>query len=69
MDPAKKPKEIDVTGDEGPNKGKTMKGIYQLEKDKLKICLCEDRNNNQRPTEFKVNADSGHTLVTLERAK
>ncbi len=61
-----KPPHIDVTHAEDANK--TMKGIYELKKDKLKICLCADANG-ERPTELKVQADSPQIMVTLERAK
>jgi uncharacterized protein (TIGR03067 family) len=64
INPAAKPHEIDVTHDD-----KTMRGIYKLEKDTLKICLCADPNSDQRPTEFAVKEGSPHILVTLERAK
>src|SRR2546430_1528753 len=31
LDPSKMPKEIDIIPSTGPNKGKTLKGIYKLE--------------------------------------
>src|SRR3954470_12627361 len=33
-----KPKTMDVTGTEGPNKGKTFPAIYVIDDDTLKVC-------------------------------
>src|SRR5438105_1006023 len=33
-----KPKELDITGTEGPNKGKTFLAIYERSGDTLRIC-------------------------------
>src|SRR5262245_18042453 len=49
LNPAAKPKEIDVTPDEDANK--IMHGIYQMEKTTLKLCV-DVGPNSQRPTEF-----------------
>ena len=46
VDASKKPKEIDITH-EG---GKTLLGIYAVEGNTLKVCLC--RTEDKRPTEF-----------------
>ncbi len=48
LDPAAAPKAIDI--DEG--KGRTSLGIYDLDGDKLRICLAEGKTP-VRPTEFK----------------
>jgi uncharacterized protein (TIGR03067 family) len=61
-----KPPHIDVAHADDANK--IMKGIYELKKDVLRICLCADPNG-ERPTELKVQAGSPHIMVTLERAK
>ena len=65
INPAAKPHEIDIVHEND----KTMRGIYRLEKDTLKICLCADSNSDQRPTEFAVKEGAPFVLVTLERAK
>src|SRR3954468_20504607 len=39
LDPAKAPKRIDVRSAEGPFKGKTLPGIYELKGDTLVLCL------------------------------
>lgn len=38
VDAGKEPKTIDLVCDRGPFKGKTLKGIYILDGDKLQIC-------------------------------
>jgi uncharacterized protein (TIGR03067 family) len=65
INPAVKPHEIEVVNEND----KTMRGIYKLEKDTLKICLCVDPNRDKRPTEFTLKDGDPHVLVTLERAK
>jgi uncharacterized protein (TIGR03067 family) len=65
LNPAAKPHEIEIIHEND----KTMRGIYKLEKDTLKICLCADPSSDKRPTEFAVKDGDPHILVTLERAK
>ena len=64
VDASKKPKEIDITDPEG----KTLMGIYTVEGDKLKICLCKP-DGNKRPTEFSAKAGSAQMLLELKREK
>ena len=66
LDPATKSAGFDMTHADGPNKGKTQKGIYLLEGNHLKICL---GSADSRPKEFTTTAMSGRTLYTLEREK
>lgn len=61
------PKEMDIKGVEGPNKGKTILAIYELKNDKLKICY--DLSGKDRPSEFKTKAKTKLFLVTYERQK
>src|SRR3954463_11529267 len=44
-------KTIDVTGTEGPNAGKKIPGIYELNGETLRICY--GLRGSPRPTEFK----------------
>jgi len=67
IDPTKKPKTIDITLTDGPMKGKTMVGIYELEGDTYK--LCADILGKNRPTEFAIKPGSGHVLEVLKREK
>lgn len=67
LDPSAKPKAMDITGTEGPNKGKTFLAIYQLDGDTLKICY--DLSGKGRPTEFKTTEGTSLFLVTYKRGK
>jgi uncharacterized protein (TIGR03067 family) len=67
VDPSKKPKTIDVTITDGPEKGKTYLGIYELEGDTYKVCT--DPEGKSRPREFSVKPGSGHVLEVLKREK
>jgi uncharacterized protein (TIGR03067 family) len=65
INPAAKPKEIDINPSD---ENKTFEGIYQLDKDKLKICLAPDSNDG-RPGEFALKDGKNYVLIVLERAK
>jgi len=71
-DSKKKPYAIDMTvtdtSDEGhmKYKGKTSKGIFEVDGDKLKWCASEP-GADERPTEFAE--AKGKKCITFERAK
>ena len=67
IDPTKKPKSIDYTVLEGPNKDQTMKGIYELNGDKVKFCYAPA--GKDRPTEFKSKEGSEYTLSEWKKEK
>lgn len=67
VDPAAKPKTVDITGTEGPNKGKTILAIYELSGDAFKVCY--DLSGKSRPTEFKTKPDTQLFLVEYKREK
>jgi uncharacterized protein (TIGR03067 family) len=67
LDAAKKPATMDITGTDGPNKGKTFLAIYELKGDDLKICY--DLSGKMRPTEFKTKKDSQLMLAIYKREK
>ena len=67
IDPAAKPKTMDIIGTEGPNKGKTFLAIYELNGDTLRICY--DLTGKVRPTEFKTRKGEALFLATYKRAK
>jgi uncharacterized protein (TIGR03067 family) len=65
VNPAANPKELDITGTEGPNAGKTIHAIYEQERDTLRICY--DLSGQGRPTEFKTPQSTQLFLVTYKR--
>jgi uncharacterized protein (TIGR03067 family) len=67
LDPSAKPKAMDITGTEGPNKGKTILAIYEVEGDTLQVCY--DLGGKNRPAEFKTKAGTQLFLVTYKREK
>ncbi|HZU36864.1 MAG TPA: TIGR03067 domain-containing protein [Gemmataceae bacterium] len=65
--PSAKPKAMDVTGTNGPNKGRTMLAIYERKGDTLRICY--DLSGKKRPTAFKIEAGTQLFLVEYKRQK
>jgi uncharacterized protein (TIGR03067 family) len=65
IDEDETPHTIDITFKEGPAQGKCL-GIFELEKDSMKICL--GLAGRDRPTSFASKPGSGHALETLRRA-
>jgi uncharacterized protein (TIGR03067 family) len=63
VDPSKKPAHIDITPDDGPEKGKTFPGLYKLDKDDLTIVFTEQ---SDRPKDFN---SEGALLLKLKREK
>jgi len=66
LDPAKKPKHIDITAKNLGN-GKTVKGIYELNGDEFKVCM--DPDSSERPSDFKTKEGSGAMVLVFKRAK
>ena len=67
LDPSAKPKALDITGTDGPNKGKKIPAIYERKGDTLRICY--DLSGKSRPTEFKTETGTQLFLVTYKREK
>ena len=67
-DRTKKPRQIDATVTEGPDKykGKTSLGIYAVKDDTLRWCAGEP-GSDERPTEFASPEGSRILLLTLKR--
>jgi uncharacterized protein (TIGR03067 family) len=65
VDSTKKPKAIDYTMTEGPTKGKTHLGIYEVNGDMVKFCFAAP--DKDRPTEFTAKEGSGWTLSVWKR--
>jgi len=66
-DTTAKPPTIDVVLTDGPAKGETSAGIYEVTDDTLKICT--GHQDVPRPAAFESKEGSGHILITLRRAK
>lgn len=67
IDPSKKPKTIDYMMTEGPTKGKTHLGIYELDGDTVKFCFAAP--GKDRPTDFTAKEGSERTLSVWKREK
>ena len=67
IDPTKKPKAIDYAMTEGPTKGKTHLGIYELDGDTVKFCFAAP--GGERPTDFTAREGSQRTLSVWKRDK
>jgi uncharacterized protein (TIGR03067 family) len=59
------PKSFELHFEEGPEKGNTSFGIYELDGDRWKICLTT--RGNERPREFAAPPGTGIALETLRR--
>jgi uncharacterized protein (TIGR03067 family) len=67
VDATKKPKAIDYQMTEGPTKGMTHLGIYELDGDTVKFCFAAP--GMARPTDFTAAAGSQRTLSVWKRDK
>ena len=67
VDASKKPKNIDYEITDGPNKGKSMIGIYELKGDDFKACMV--MSDQKRPTDFATKEGDGRTLTVWKRVK
>jgi uncharacterized protein (TIGR03067 family) len=67
IDPTQKPKAMDYNMTEGPTKGKTHLGIYELEGDTVRFCFAAP--GRDRPTDFTAKRGSQRTLSVWKRDK
>lgn len=65
IDPTTTPRSVVDTLEDGPNKGKQIKGIYKLEGDTLTSCVA--RIGEERPNEFASKPGTGHTLRVFRK--
>lgn len=65
IDPSKSSGDVDLVYINGDNVGMTRRGIYEVEDNKLKICL--GGIGVPRPTEFVAKQDPGYTLMVLQQ--
>jgi uncharacterized protein (TIGR03067 family) len=68
LDPTKKLKEMDLTIRFGPNKGRIDRAIYDLDGNRLRICIQGDKDA-PRPRDFSTRAGGKLWLVVLQKAK
>jgi uncharacterized protein (TIGR03067 family) len=62
LDESATPKRITITGTNGPNKGKTFLGIYEV-KDTNSLRVCYDLSGTAFPTKFESTPETGYYLV------
>lgn len=67
VDPAKNPKQMDITGTGGPNKGKTIPTIYKHDGDTVTICY--ELGGGARPTKFETKPETKQFLAVYQREK
>jgi uncharacterized protein (TIGR03067 family) len=67
LDASKTPAHIDMVYAGGPNKGKTVKGIYELKGDTLKLCVAPP--GQDRPAALESKKGEPWELFELTRKK
>ena len=67
VDASKTPKTLSLVGTSGPNKGKKMLAIYELDKGTLKVCY--DTSGKAFPEKFESKADTASFLATYTRQR
>ena len=70
LDPDKTPAAIDITPLDGPERGRILPGIYQIEKNRLTIHLRPGQPGKApgpRPSEFQTRDGDGVHVLVLER--
>jgi uncharacterized protein (TIGR03067 family) len=60
------PSTLDIVGREGPNAGRSMLAIFELQGDRLTVCY--DLNGTERPSNMEACADQLLLSITYERA-
>ena len=65
LDPTTTPRSMSIKGEEGPNKGKTMLAIYELNGDELKVCY--DIKGEKTPASFTPDSNSQLLLIRYKR--
>jgi uncharacterized protein (TIGR03067 family) len=65
IDAAKKPKTLDILPDADDCNPETVKAIYEVKNDELRLCRAKE--GKERPTELSSKKGSGWTLGTLKR--
>jgi uncharacterized protein (TIGR03067 family) len=68
VDPSRHPRTIDLIFTEGPEKNKTVLGIYELDGDLCRLCLAPP-GQDRRPSQFAGKRGSGHVYSVLKRVR
>jgi uncharacterized protein (TIGR03067 family) len=66
VNPAKNPKELDITLNDGRNKGKTLKCVYELKGDIFTFRASSPDDKSERP---KSLTEGGETLFVFKKEK
>jgi uncharacterized protein (TIGR03067 family) len=66
LDTSERPMLMDITGVEGPNAGRNIPAIYELEGNRLRICYA--LAGPPRPRRFETAEGTQHFLVTYRRS-
>lgn len=66
VDDAVSPRTMDIVGRDGPNAGRTMLAIYELEGDQLTVCY--DLEGAERPAGMEPQEDQLLLSITYARA-
>src|SRR5262245_19118523 len=67
IDPTKMPKTIDYQATDGPTKGKTHLGIYEIDGEQVKYCFAAP--DAERPADFTSKPGERRTLSVWKRAR
>jgi len=67
LDSTKKPKTIDISDTDGPFKGKTVLGIYELDGNEFRLCYAPP--GKDRPKDFSAKAGTGNRFHVWKREK
>ena len=65
LDEVSRPATMDLIGEEGPNQGRTIRAIYELTGDVLRICY--ELGSPERPQAFESAPGTLQFLVTYRR--
>ena len=66
VDSGASPQTMDIVGREGPNAGRTMLAIYELDADHLTVCY--DLDGKERPSDMQPRDDQLLLSITYARA-
>jgi uncharacterized protein (TIGR03067 family) len=67
INPSKKPKTMTFSILSGKDKGTTQNALYELQGDKLKLCLAQP--GKDRPASFTTRTGTGYEIFVMERVK